>query len=43
LGATGAGLMAKMVAGLEATDGQFALQTMCIGLGMATATIIERI
>lgn len=43
LGATGAGLIAKMVAGLEATDGQFALQTMCIGLGMATATIIERI
>lgn len=43
LGATGAGLMAKMVAGLEATDGQFALQTMCIGLGMATATIIERV
>ena len=43
LGATGAGLMAKRVAGLEATDGQFALQTMCIGLGMATATIIERI
>ncbi len=43
LGATGAGLTAKMVAGLEATGGQFALQTMCIGLGMATATIIERI
>jgi len=43
LGATGAGLMAKMLAGLEATDGQFALQTMCIGLGMATATSIERI
>lgn len=43
LGGTGAGLIAKMVAGLEATDGQFALQTMCIGLGMATATIIERI
>ncbi len=43
LGATGAGLMAKMIAGLEATDGQFGLQTMCIGLGMATATIIERI
>lgn len=43
LGGTGAGLIAKMVAGLEATDGQFALQTMCIGLGMATATIIERV
>ena len=43
LGATGGGLMAKMLAGLEATDGQFGLQTMCIGHGMATATIIERI
>ena len=43
LGATGAALMAKMLAGLEATDGQFGLQTMCIGHGMATATVIERI
>ncbi len=43
LGATGAGLMAKMVAGLEATDGQLGLQVMCIGHGMATATVIERI
>jgi acetyl-CoA acetyltransferase family protein len=43
LGATGAGLMAKLVAGLEATGGTLGLQTMCIGHGMATATIIERI
>lgn len=43
LGASGAGLMAKMVAGLEAINGRFGLQTMCIGHGMATATIIERI
>jgi acetyl-CoA acetyltransferase family protein len=43
LGATGAGLMAKMLAGLEATGGHFGLQVMCIGHGMATATIIERI
>jgi acetyl-CoA acyltransferase len=43
LGATGAGLMAKMLAGLEATDGQIGLQVMCIGHGMSTATIIERI
>ncbi len=43
LGATGAGLMAKMLAGLEATGGTIGLQTMCIGHGMATATIIERI
>jgi acetyl-CoA acetyltransferase family protein len=43
LGATGTGLMAKMLAGLEATDGQLGLQVMCIGHGMSTATIIERI
>ncbi|ABG05288.1 Acetyl-CoA C-acyltransferase [Rubrobacter xylanophilus DSM 9941] len=43
LGATGAGLMAKMVAGLEATGGQLGLQVMCIGHGMATATVIERL
>jgi acetyl-CoA acyltransferase len=43
LGASGAGLMAKMLAGLEATDGRIGLQTMCIGHGMATATIIERL
>jgi acetyl-CoA acetyltransferase family protein len=42
LGATGAGLMAKMLAGLESTGGTLGLQTMCIGHGMATATIIER-
>ena len=43
LGATGAGLMAKMLNGLEATDGEFGLQVMCIGHGMATATIIQRV
>jgi len=43
LGATGAGLMAKMLAGLRATGGQFSLQVMCIGHGMATATVIERL
>lgn len=43
LGATGAGLFAKMLAGLEATGGRIGLQTMCIGHGMATATVIERI
>ncbi len=43
LGATGAGLFAKMLVGLEATGGTLGLQTMCIGHGMATCTIIERI
>lgn len=40
LGATGAGLMAKMLAGLEATGGTIGLQTMCIGHGMATGTVV---
>jgi acetyl-CoA acetyltransferase family protein len=43
LGASGAGLLAKMLAGLEASGGQFGLQVMCVGLGMATATILERL
>jgi acetyl-CoA acetyltransferase family protein len=43
LGATGAGLMAKMLAGLEATGEQLGLQVMCIGHGMATATVLERV
>lgn len=43
LGGTGAGLMAKMLAGLQHRDGQFGLQLMCIGHGMATATVVERI
>ncbi len=43
LGATGAGLMAKMLSGLEATGGKLGLQVMCIGHGMSTATIIELI
>jgi acetyl-CoA acetyltransferase family protein len=43
LGATGGGLMSKMLSGLEATDGTLGLQVMCIGHGQATATVIERI
>ncbi|MFJ1298421.1 thiolase family protein [Pseudomonadota bacterium AL_CKDN230030165-1A_HGKHYDSX7] len=43
LGATGAGLMAKMLCGLEHTDGTLGLQVMCIGHGMATATVVERL
>ena len=43
LGATGAKLMATMLHRLERTGGRFGLQTMCIGHGMATATIIERV
>ncbi|MSQ59070.1 MAG: thiolase family protein [Betaproteobacteria bacterium] len=43
LGATGAGLLSKMLSGLDAVDGKFGLQVMCIGHGQATATIIERL
>ena len=43
LGATGAILMTKLLHHLERTGGHYGLQTMCIGHGMATATIIERL
>lgn len=43
LGATGAILMTKLVNELERTGGRYGLQTMCIGHGMATATIVERV
>lgn len=43
LGASGAVLMTKLLHELERTGGRYGLQTMCIGHGMATATIIERI
>jgi acetyl-CoA C-acetyltransferase len=43
LGATGAALMTKLVNILERTGGRYGLQAMCIGFGMATATIIERL
>jgi acetyl-CoA acyltransferase len=43
LGATGAILMTKLVHELQRTNTIYGLQTMCIGHGMATATIIERV
>ena len=43
LGATGAILMTKMAHELQRTGKRYGLQTMCIGHGMATATIIERV
>ena len=42
LGATGAILMTKLVHELHRTGGRYGLQTMCIGHGMATATVVER-
>jgi acetyl-CoA acetyltransferase family protein len=43
LGATGARLMTSLLHELERTGGRYGLQTMCIGHGMATATVIERL
>jgi acetyl-CoA acyltransferase len=43
LGATGAILMTKLVYELQRIKGTYGLQTMCIGHGMATATVIERL
>ena len=43
LGATGAILMTKLVHDLERRGKRYGLQTMCIGHGMATATILERV
>jgi acetyl-CoA acyltransferase len=43
LGATGAVLMTKLVDELQRDGARLGLQTMCIGHGMATATILERV
>jgi acetyl-CoA C-acetyltransferase len=43
LGATGAVLMTKLLNELEMYQGKYGLQVMCIGHGMATATILERL
>ncbi|MGE3270199.1 MAG: acetyl-CoA C-acyltransferase [Chloroflexota bacterium] len=42
LGATGAILLTKLLNELERQDRTVGLQTMCVGFGQATATIIER-
>jgi len=43
LGASGARIMTTLVHALHQTGGRYGLQVMCIGHGMATATIIERV
>jgi acetyl-CoA acyltransferase len=43
LGATGTVLMTKLVHELERSGGRYGLQTMCIGHGMATATVLETV
>ncbi|MBK7611878.1 MAG: acetyl-CoA C-acetyltransferase [Actinomycetales bacterium] len=42
LGATGARLMVTLVHALRRSGGRYGLQTMCEGIGMANATVIER-
>jgi acetyl-CoA acetyltransferase family protein len=43
LGATGAMLIGTALDELERSNGRYGLVTMCIGLGMGIATIIERV
>jgi acetyl-CoA C-acetyltransferase len=43
LGATGAMLLGTVIDELERRDLSTALVTLCIGAGMGTATIIERV
>ncbi|WP_067850051.1 thiolase family protein [Alicyclobacillus mali (ex Roth et al. 2021)] len=43
LGASGARIMTTLLHELEDTGGRYGLQVMCIGFGMATGTVIERL
>ncbi len=43
LGATGAMILGTVLDELERQDKQTALVTLCIGAGMGTATVIERV
>ena len=43
IGATGAMILGSALDELERTDGNTALVTLCVGAGMGTATIIERV
>lgn len=43
LGGSGARITTTLLHTLEDTGGKYGLQVMCIGFGMATATIIERL
>lgn len=43
LGATGAMLLGILIDELERTNKRYGLSTMCIGIGMGIATIIERV
>ncbi len=43
LGATGVVVMTKLVHEMHQFNARYGLQTMCIGHGMATATVLERV
>lgn len=43
LGATGAIILGTALDELERRDGEFALVTLCVGAGMGTATILQRV
>jgi acetyl-CoA acyltransferase len=43
LGATGAVVMTKLLYEMERVGGRYGLQAMCIGHGMATASVLERL
>ncbi|KYD09027.1 thiolase family protein [Caldibacillus debilis] len=43
LGASGARILTTLLHALEDMDGRYGLQVMCIGFGMATGTVIERL
>lgn len=43
LGASGARITATLLHELERREGRYGLATMCIGFGMAVATVIERV
>ncbi len=42
-GQTGARIMTTLIHGLQATDGTFGLETMCVGGGQGMAMIVERL
>jgi acetyl-CoA C-acetyltransferase len=43
LGATGAMILGTVLDELERSDQETALITLCVGAGMGTATVIERV
>ena len=43
LGATGAMILGTLLDELERTDKEVGLATLCVGAGMGTATVIERV